>query len=394
MTRTFRSPINGSNLRDQIVQSLRAQGFQIRNGMILPPEELSKETIRRLHGTAVAHRVEKAKGGLFRRERELLGHIASGTEIVPTRISPRLVEVQRDSTEELLFRYASLHWSIPISSGYGRRLRFLVVDEHNDKLIGIIGLGDPVYSLGPRDDWVGWTAADRKSRLANVMDAFVLGAVPPYSFLLCGKLVAMLATSDTIRKAFKRKYGGTRSVITQRKHDGRLAMITTTSALGRSSVYNRLRFGRRQLYRSVGFTKGSGEFHFTNGLYAAIARFAETHCKATAKQALWGTGFRNRREVVKKCLPELGLSSDWLYHGIEREVFVVPLARNTRTFLRREHNRLLWQDYSEADISDYFRHRWMLPRAAWDKKYESWSRQDWVIWSKVDRATHHHILEQ
>lgn len=386
MNRSVKLRSDGAELRDQIIRSLRAQGFRVRNGAVLPPRDLSKERIRELHETAVEHRLDRARDGLYRREKDLLEHIASGNEIVPSRVSPRLVEVLPESEEELLFRYASLHWSIPVSSGYGRRLRFLVVDDHNGKLIGLIGLGDPVYSLGPRDEWVGWTLSDRKKRLGNVMDAFVLGAVPPYSFLLCGKLVAMLAASDTVRHAFKRKYAGARSVIRRKVHDGRLALITTTSALGRSSVYNRLRFGDRLLYQRVGFTKGSGEFHFSNGLYAAITEFAEEHCEPTAKQERWGTGFRNRREVIKKCLPTLGLSSDWVYHGIEREVFVIPLARNTRDFLRGEHTRLLWYQQSEAQMFEYFRDRWMLPRASWDQRFRSCSRNEWVIWPKKENG--------
>jgi len=377
---------DAAELRGRIIRSLRAQGFRVRNGSILPPEELSKERIRELHETAVEHRVERARDGLFRMEKDLLQHVASGNEICPSRISPRLVEVRPESEEELLFRYASLHWSIPVSSGYGRRLRFLVVDEQNGKLMGLIGLGDPVYSLGARDKWVGWTLSERKNRLRNVMDAFVLGAVPPYSFLLCGKLVAMLAASETIRDAFKKKYEGTRSVIKGKPHDGRLALITTTSALGRSSVYNRLRLGERLLYQSVGFTKGSGEFHFSNGLYGAITQFAEENCEPTAKQARWGTGFRNRREVIKKCLPALGLSSDWVYHGIEREVFVIPLARNTREFLQGQHARLLWYHQSEAQMFEYFRDRWMLPRASWDKRFKSWSKDEWIIWPKKENG--------
>jgi hypothetical protein len=380
------SAVDGADLRARIIRSLRAQGFRVRNGAILPPKELSKESIRELHETAVAHRIERARDGLFRVEADLLRHIASGPEVDPLRMSPRLVEVQPDSEEELLFRYASLHWSIPVSSGYGRRLRFLVVDDRNEKLVGLIGLGDPVYSLGPRDEWIGWTPSDRKKRLGHVMDAFVLGAVPPYAFLLCGKLVAMLATSDTVRHAFRRKYGGTRSVIRRKLHDGRLALLTTASALGRSSVYNRLRFGDRLLYLSVGFTKGSGEFHFSNGLYGAITEFAEKHCEPTAKQERWGTGFRNRREVIKKCLPALGLSSDWVYHGIEREVFVVPLARNAREFLQGQHTRLLWHRQTDAQLFDYFRDRWMLPRASWDNSFKSWSKDEWAIWSKKENG--------
>ncbi len=376
----------GADLRDRIIRSLRAQGFRIRKGAILPPKELSKDRIRELHETAVEHRIERGRGGLFRKEEELLQHVASGNEIVPRRICPRLVAVLPDSEEELLFRYASLHWSIPVSSGYGRRLKFLVIDDHNEKLMGLIGLGDPVYSLGPRDEWIGWSISDRKKRLKNVMDAFVLGAVPPYSLFLCGKLVAMLVASSTVRDAFRKKYGGTRSLISRRRHDGRLAMITTTSALGRSSVYNRLKLGARLLYRSVGFTKGSGEFHFSNGLYGSIAAFAEKHCKPSAKQERWGTGFRSRREIIKKCLPALGLSSDWVYHGIEREVFVIPLARNTREFLQGQHSHLMKYNLSENDIFEYFRQRWMLPRLSWDERYKSWSRDRWRIWLNGEDA--------
>lgn len=380
MARNGRNLKVADNLRLQVVRSLRVQGFRVRQGAVLPPAELSKDSIRQLHETAVAHRIERAKGGLVRAESHLLQHLASGTDVDPLLMSPRLVEVQPDSKEELLFRYASLHWSIPVSSGYGRRLRFLVVDDSNSKLVGLIGLGDPVFSLGPRDQWIGWTSARRKQRLKHVMDAFVLGAVPPYSHLLCGKLVAMLATSDTVRDAFRRKYGGTQSLIRRNTHDGRLALLTTASALGRSSVYNRLRIGKRLLYESVGFTRGSGEFHFSNGLYGALSAYAEQHCEPTAKQERWGTGFRNRREVIKKCLPAIGLSSEWLYHGIEREVFVIPLAKNSRAFLCGLHGRLCWYHQDEAAIHEYFRDRWMLPRASWDKRYRDFDPESLRLW--------------
>ena len=367
-------------LRDKIVRSLRAQGFRIRDGSILPPRILSKERIRELHQTAVRHKIERAREGLFRKENELLQSFANGAELDPSKISPTLVEVRPKSEEELLFRYVGLHWSIPVSSGYGRRLRFLVMDQSNQKLMGVIGLGDPVYSLAPRDTWVGWDLSERKQRLRNVLDAFVLGAVPPYSFLLCGKLIAMLVASDTIRSAFKRKYGGAESIIRQKVHDGRLALITTTSALGRSSIYNRLRLQERLLFQHVGFTKGSGEFQFSNGLYGAITDFATKYCDPTAKHLQWGSGFRNRREVIKKCLPAIGLPGEWLYHGVERELFVIPLARNTREFLRGEHCRLMWYRSSEAQIFECFKDRWLLPRSQRDERFKNWQPEEWQLW--------------
>ena len=120
-------------------------------------------------------------------------------------------------------------------------MRFLVEDAHNGKLIGLFGLCDPVFSVAARDAWIGWDLNARKARLRNVLEAFILGAVPPYSMLLGGKLVAMLCASDEVRRAFQRKYGEGTSLITGAPADGRLALIATTSALGRSSIYNRLR---------------------------------------------------------------------------------------------------------------------------------------------------------
>jgi hypothetical protein len=97
MNQSTRSEVDVADLRERIVRSLRAQGFRVRNGAVLPPKDLSKERIRELHKTAVAHRIERARDGLFRMEKDLLRRIASGHEVVPSRISPRLVEVLPDS---------------------------------------------------------------------------------------------------------------------------------------------------------------------------------------------------------------------------------------------------------------------------------------------------------
>ena len=129
------------DLKRLLLRSLKEQGFRVDGSRLLPPADLSKDSLRQLHQTAVAHKVERSKPGLFRYQDELQQQIASGSDVVPEKIRPILVEVQGDSKEELLFRYATLHWSIPVSSGYGRRLRFLVIDEHNEKLIGVLRAG-------------------------------------------------------------------------------------------------------------------------------------------------------------------------------------------------------------------------------------------------------------
>lgn len=377
------SPRERAKLRELIEESLRKQGFRVRDDEIVLPKNVGKKKLRSLHRLSVQHRIEDAQPRLGRYEDRLLQRIASGSEIEPAKVAPRLVEVLPDSEDELLFRYASLHWSIPTSSGYGRRLRFLVEDAHNGKLIGLFGLCDPVFSVAARDAWVGWNLNARKARLRNVMEAFILGAVPPYSMLLGGKLVAMLCGSDEVRRAFKRKYGEGESVITNTSADGRLAMIATTSALGRSSVYNRVRYHDRLLMLSVGYTSGWGEFQFSNGAYSQLRDYAEKYCDKTAKHESWGSGFRNRREVVRRVLAQVGLSGNLMNHGIRRELFVMPLAKNAREFLRGEHQRLLWFHQSADDLAAFFRDRWLLSRAERFPEFRHFARDQYRLWKRT-----------
>jgi hypothetical protein len=374
--------VNRTQLTAKIKHSLRKQGFRVSKTGVTPPENLNKDTIRRLHSIAVEHRITESARALRRYEDSLITYIASGFEVDPLTISPYLVEVKSRSAEERLFRYATLHWSVPISSGYGRRLRFLVMDKSNGKLIGVIGLCDPVIALAGRDRWVGWSEAQRLARLRHVMDAFVLGAVPPYSQLLFGKLVALLCASDEIRRTFFRKYCGTTTRIRREPFDGRLALITTMSALGRSSLYNRLSLEGRKLFRSVGFSRGTGEFHFSNGLYSSISAYAKRYCEPTYRQEAWGEGFRNRREVIRKCLKKLKLKVAWSYHGVERECFVVPLAANVPDFLMGQGDKLCWETMPAERIFSWFRTRWLVPRLARDQSYREFDKHCYRLWDR------------
>jgi len=369
-------------LKYRITTSLQRQGFELRDGRLFLPRDLDKRKLRDLHAESVRHKIEIRKKGLIRHEQSLLEYFASGEEIVPEQVCPVLVEVQPGSKDELLFRYATLHWSIPVSSGYGRRIRFLVIDQSTGTLMGLFGLGDPVFSLKDRDSWIGWDYEGRRQRLHHVVDAYVLGAVPPYSFLLGGKLVALLATSNEVREAFRRKYAYRESLIQGRKLPGQIALITTTSALGRSSLYNRLLFKGRPAFKRAGHTKGFGEFHFSNGLYDAIAEFAKENSSATAKHESWGNGFRNRREVIQKTLAQLGVSQDWRNHGIRREIYAAPLARNTYRFLRGKGSELEYYDQPLSELFKWFREKWMLPRSKSDKRYKNWQPSEWALWQE------------
>ena len=374
------------DLRQRICESFRAQGFKVAEGRIAPADTSSKAAIRDLHSDAVRHMRERSRAGLERHEGRLLTWIASGDELKPNEISPELVEVRKGTIDELIFRWVRLHWSIPVSAGYGRRVRFLVMDRSNGKLIGIIGLSDPIFALGSRDRAIGWSHQDRRERLRYVMDAFVLGAVPPYNSLRFGKLVALFAASNQARAVFSHKYRNRASLIGERSDSARLAMITTTSALGRSSLYNRLRFEGETVYRPTGYTAGFGDFQFLNGTYSHLSEYATTHLDATAKHERWGSGFRNRRELVRKVLSDVGLSLDFQNHGVKRQVFLVPTARNSEAFLRGEAQRLRYWNRPTGALFQHFKERWLQPRLNTFDGYRDFDAEAYALWASEEGA--------
>ncbi|MFT4036658.1 MAG: DUF4338 domain-containing protein [Thermomicrobiales bacterium] len=373
---------NVVNLRARVMESLASQGVCLKPLPQKVNDERSKPILRELHRAAVSHSISRSRAGLERHEASLLERIASGSEIEPSKISPALIEVHPDTADELLFRYARLHWSIPVSAGYGRRLRFLLVDTWNSKLIGIVGLGDPVYSMRARDQWIGWNSEQKRRRIGSVMDAFVLGAVPPYSMILGGKLAALSLRSAEVSQAFRAKYGNRESVILGVRHSAGLGLVTTTSALGRSSLYNRLRLDNQTAFISVGYTLGSGEFQFATDLYPELFRLVQDHSLPTAKNQAWGSGFRSKREVVLKALTLLGLPRDLIYHGVQREMFVVPTAVNTQRFLQGLDQDLQSNDKSLEEISTFCIDRWIVPRSERDSSFRDFKASEYALWRR------------
>ncbi len=336
---------------------------------------LSKESIRAVHG---AHRLQSAQAErdlVRRRGAKLLPHFAEGCEVDAAKISPYLVEVQADTPNAELFRLATLLWSVPVSKGFGRRMRFLLKDGHNDKLIGIIALGDPVFNLACRDNWIGWNVHQRTERLVNVMDAYVLGSVPPYSQLIGGKLVAAAVASREVGEAFDNKYNGTVGFIAKKAKHARLALVTTTSSLGRSSIYNRLKLPGLVEYKRLGRTEGWGHFQIPDELFEQMRALlaAEGHKYASGHK--YGDGPNWRVRVIRASLKRLGLSEDLLRHGIRREAYGVPLASNWRDFLSGTTDQPELDRPTLAEIAEASLRRWHLRRAEADPSYRSWTRE-------------------
>ena len=374
-------PVDRDALRSKIQRHLEAMGL---NGHH-PDDVLSKEAIRhihRFHREAKQQRIRRALGNKIDR---FMDEVANGDEVEPENIQPELVDVRAGHRTGDLFRFAALLWSIPVSQGYGRRLRFLVRDRANGKLIGIFALGDPVFNLRVRDEWIGWNHEDRKERLVNLMDAYVVGAVPPYADLLGGKLVASLIASQEVANKFEERYGNTIGLISQKQKQARLAVVTVTSALGRSSMYNRLKLMTNTRSRDVetvvellrlGSTTGYGHFQITDDLFAQLRRVLQEDEHKYADGHQFGDGPNWRIRVARKALESLGLDADEiLKHGIKREVYAMPIASNSRRFLAGTDEEPIFNHLTVEEIAALARNRWLVPRSERKPRYQQFRRE-------------------
>ena len=336
-----------------------------------------KERVRNLHGPQRLERLSANAEFLSRRSPNLLHHFASGQEIDAAEIQPQLERVYAGTWQGDLFRLAALTWSVPVSNGFGRRLRYLVWDMHNKKLLGLIAIGDPVFNLSVRDTLIGWDAADRRDRLVNVMDAYVLGAMPPYNMLLAGKMVACLVRSRQIYDDFTCAYGGTVGIISGKAKQPRLLSVTTSSSMGRSSVYNRLKLGGVQYLQPIGYTRGWGHFHISEDLFLELRDYLRSIGHQYADQHRFGQGPNWRLRTTRAALKALGFREDLLRHGIRRQVFMCNLASNAANILRTGKGRPdLSALLTVQQVADLALERWILPRARRRPDYRVWNRSD------------------
>ena len=83
---------------------------------------------------------------------------------------------------------------------------------------------------------------------------------------------------------------------------------------------------------------------------------------------------------MKKALPLLDLPKEFIYHGVEREIFVIPLAANTQKFLCGEEQSLAYFDCTEDELCSWFKDRWLLPRSANNHSYLNYDSSDYRLW--------------
>ena len=180
---------------------------------------------------------------------------------------------------------------------------------------------------------------------------------------MSGKFIPLSATSDIVRRAVWEKYKDCETIITKQKKSPHLVLLTTTSALGRSSLYNRLKTNDGIAFKRLGFTEGWGHFHLNDGTFSKMKEYLKGIGHPVVRSYKYGGGPNWRIRVARTCLEQVGLSNGLLRHGIRREFYAIPLAENFKEYLLGAESEPSYYSAKFDDLLDFFKERWMIPRS-------------------------------
>lgn len=328
---------------------------------IKPPQFYDKQVIKSSMEIKRQEAITKKRVWIDKHIELARKNLADGDEVWRSEITP-VIEICQTQSQFDIFRIFRYYWSSPYSEYVGRRLKLIIRDSAlpSKPIIGIAALGSSIIHIPDRDNWIGWDKSTRTNNLVYTMDAYVVGALPPYNHLLGGKLISYVIASNEVREIYRQKYKDAVTNIAKRTVND-IACIFTTSLYGKSSQYNRIRFNDNTLYNHIGETKGYGTLHLTDETFNAMRELL-VH-KGISVTNRFGDGPIWRMRVIRTAADILGFDADFLLkHSFQRAIYVTPLATNYKEFLQGKSQQLDYCNYPLSSLIQYWRNRWLINR--------------------------------
>ncbi|MGV8041427.1 MAG: Druantia anti-phage system protein DruA [Thermoanaerobaculaceae bacterium] len=234
-----------------------------------------------------------------------------------------------------------------------------------------------------------------------IADLTVCGAIPPYSEILAGKLVAMLSLSPEVAAEYDRRYSRTPSVIAS-SMAGRpvvrpthLAFLGTTSLYSeRPCQYDRISIpadlvggtrGASLRYIFIDRTIGWGTFQFGAATTKAILDFLKQGQNGLRVNYVFGEGANPKLRALREGLSTLGLNNEQLLlHGQRRLIYGAPLIENlTHYLLGIDHDPRPLADPKQGAsasqaIAQWWTSRWLVKRLQKPGLFEALKAHDKV----------------
>jgi len=328
---------------------------------VIPPEFYDKEIIKKSMQVKRIEIINQNQAWISKKINLARDNLAMGYEVLKSPIIPK-IEVCETRKQHDLFRILRYYWSSPYSDYVGRRIKLIIRDYglKSRPVIGIAALGSPIIHIPERDELIGWDKRTRTKNLIYAMDAYVIGALPPYNYLLGGKLISYILASNEIREIYKNKYKDRVTIIDKRRSSD-LVAIFTTGLYGRSSQYNRLKFNGQLLFQPFGSTKGFGTLHLTESTIEKMRQLLKERNVEIGYR--FGDGPSWRMRLIKYVGTQLGFDANFLLrHSFKRDIYFVPLAENSIEFLNGHQNRPIYYDWKMKDLVEHWKERWLENR--------------------------------
>ena len=363
--------MGAEELKNKIINVLKSQGFKV-NPHVRPISN-TKAVYKELQQQSRSEQIALHQRFLKSKAHEIRNFISKKGDFDPAIIDLELREVKRGTLEETLFRWWNfIWWSIPYQRAYGRQMRFMLWDKGHNMPFGLIGLQSPILKISVRDNYLELPESELDLWVNKSMQAQRLGALPPYNFLIGGKMAAMAMTSNELREYYRNKYNGRLTEMKERLINPDLLFITTTSAFGKSSIYNRLKYNDETVALTLGYTKGSGSFHISEALYQDIRQFLLAN--GIDVSTTFGNG-PSRKIKLLHIASRLLKIPDYSYHNLKREFFLFPLASNLKNVIQKNRAPKYYNRPLTA-LVEYWKQRWCLPRS---NRNEEWKKYDGQI---------------
>jgi len=335
--------------------------FQNNHITITPPEIYEKRVIQELMYSKRFNMILKNKEWIDKHYKYAISNLANGIDVYHSEIQP-IIEVCNTPKQHVLFRFFRYYWSSPYSNYVGRRIRLLIRDRaiKNKPVIGIAALGSSIIHIPDRDTWIGWETKQRTENIVKTMDAFVIGALPPYNYILGGKLISYILASNEIRKIYYNRYCSQKTII-KKRIESDLVCIFTTGLYGKSSQYNKIKYKNRLLYIPVGYTKGYGSIHLSEETIREMITFLRKNHIIISNR--FGSGPSWRMRVIRHIGKLLDFNTDTLLqHSFKRSIYAIPLAENFKEILLGKREKPIYYNWPLNDLVDYWKDRWFLKR--------------------------------
>jgi hypothetical protein len=328
---------------------------------LVPPDSYDKETIRKSMSYKRDEIINKHSNWINKNIDFARNNLANGSDVLQSRIEP-IIEVCETDKQHRLFRILRYYWSSPYSEYVGRRIKLIIRDKAlpNHPVIGIAALGSPIIHIPERDEWIGWDKETRTKNLIYTMDAYVIGAVPPYNYLLGGKLISYILASSEVREIYREKYKD-QITLSEQRIANKLVGIFTTSLYGNSSQYNRIKYNGELLYKPIGQTKGFGSLHLSDATIQLMLKLLKS--KGITIGHNFGDGPSWIMRVIRTAGDLLSFDSDFLLrHSFKRNIYFVPLCKEYKKFLNGKTKQPIFDNYSKKELVEYWKERWLKNR--------------------------------